>query len=89
MSLFVSSGPETPTCSRAGCHESARWNVNWRNPRIHDASRVKIWLACEEHRDFLQQFLEARDFPVRVTPLGEAVTSLGPGAAPRTTNGGS
>lgn len=58
-----------PTCSRAGCTTPAAWNVNWRNPRIHGLERVKTWLACEEHRDYLRVYLEARDFPVVVTPL--------------------
>ena len=34
-----------PTCSRAGCGHAAAWRVNWRNPRIHTADRVKVWLA--------------------------------------------
>jgi hypothetical protein len=40
--------------------------VEWRNPRIHDESRRKVWLACDEHRDYLRDYLAARDFPVRV-----------------------
>ncbi len=63
----------TAICSRAGCREPAHWNVNWRNPRIHSVDRVKVWLACEEHRDFLRDYLQTRDFPVRVTPLDVAV----------------
>ncbi|GAA3624124.1 hypothetical protein GCM10022200_03000 [Microbacterium awajiense] len=53
-------------CSRAGCHEGARWRVKWRNPRIHDADRRKVWLACDAHVDYLREFLTARDFPVEV-----------------------
>lgn len=56
-------------CSRAGCRESAAWNVNWRNPRIHSPDRVKVWSACEEHRDFLRDYLSSRGFPVEVVPL--------------------
>lgn len=55
----------TPICSRAGCGEAATWDVIWRNPRIHDESRQKIWLACPEHVVFLRDYLAARDFPVR------------------------
>jgi len=62
-----------PVCSRAGCREAAAWNVNWRNPRIHTLDRVKVWLACDEHADYLRDYLEARDFPVIVTPLGTSV----------------
>jgi len=53
-------------CSRAGCRAAATWNVNWRNPRIHDESRVKVWLACDEHREFLRDYLASRNFPVSV-----------------------
>lgn len=64
---------QAPICSRAGCRTTAEWNVNWRNPRIHSADRVKIWLACGEHVDYLRDYLAARDFPVRVTPIGESI----------------
>lgn len=56
-------------CSRAGCRREAGWSVNWRNPRIHDESRVKAWLACGEHVDYLRDYLAARDFPVAVVAL--------------------
>ncbi|TFC48598.1 hypothetical protein E3T26_15890 [Cryobacterium sp. TMT1-21] len=61
--------PEKTTCSRAGCREAAGWRVDWRNPRIHSADRVKTWLACDEHVDYLRDFLASRDFPVSVVPL--------------------
>lgn len=53
-----------PECSRAGCRASASWNINWRNPRIHSEDRVKVWLACDEHREFLYEYLSSRGFPV-------------------------
>jgi hypothetical protein len=65
-----------PVCSRAGCASAAAWNVNWRNPKIHTPDRVKVWLACDEHRDYLREFLAARDFPVLVTPVGESIDRL-------------
>jgi hypothetical protein len=65
-----------PTCSRAGCRGAAAWNVNWRNPRLHGAERVKVWLACDEHRDYLHDYLAARDFPVVVTPLAQSLHRL-------------
>lgn len=85
MSILTGVGPEFPTCSRAGCHEAAAWNINWRNPRIHDLSRVKVWLACEEHRDYLREYLHTRDFPVIVTPAGETVDVVPDGSAPEET----
>lgn len=66
-------GPDGQTCSRAGCGADAGWQVNWRNPRIHPESRVKIWLACDEHVEYLRDYLSSRSFPVVVTALGVAV----------------
>jgi hypothetical protein len=57
------------TCSRAGCRDDARWQVIWRNPRIHSADRRKIWAACDAHVDYLHDYLAARDFPVEALPL--------------------
>ncbi len=65
-----------PICSRAECRGAATWNINWRNPRIHGPERVKVWLACDDHRDFLRDYLAARDFPVAVTPLGESLARV-------------
>ncbi|MFT4122742.1 MAG: hypothetical protein QM635_02805 [Microbacteriaceae bacterium] len=60
-------------CSRAGCRAAPAWRVNWRNPRIHAADRVKVWLACAEHRAFFEDYLTARGLPLLVTPLDAAV----------------
>lgn len=73
--LFTEPG-STPVCSRAGCVSTASWRVNWRNPRIHSADRVKIWAACEEHRGFLADYLRSRAFPVQVTGIDEDVDRL-------------
>ena len=64
--------PERLTCSRAGCLERATWRVEWRNPKIHTEDRVKVWLACDEHIDYLREFLAAREFPLRVVAADEA-----------------
>ena len=61
--------PEQLTCSRAGCTAAAGWRIEWRNPKIHTEDRVKVWLACHEHRDYLGEFLAAREFPVRTVAL--------------------
>lgn len=73
-------GPDTLRCSRAGCREDAAWNVNWRNPRIHTPDRVKVWLACDEHAEYLREYLATRDFPVSVTPLAVTVSTVEEGA---------
>jgi hypothetical protein len=66
----VIAGGEAPLqCSSAGCREPASWRVNWRNPRLHSPDRVKVWLACDAHRDHLEGYLASRGFPVVVTAL--------------------
>lgn len=83
MSLFdLGGGDPGIRCSRAGCNAGAAWNVNWRNPKIHGTERVKVWLACDEHRDYLRDYLGARDFPVSVTPLGVSVQLVEDGNEP-------
>lgn len=63
--------PAPLTCSRAGCRSTASWRIEWRNPRIHAADRLKVWLACGEHVEFLRGFLSAREFPVVVVALAD------------------
>jgi len=58
--------PDVPTCSRAGCRAAAAHSVVWRNPKIHAEDRRKVWLACDEHVDYLREFLASRGFPVEV-----------------------
>jgi hypothetical protein len=60
-------------CSSAGCTANAAWRVNWRNPRIHTPDRVKVWLACDDHRTTLADYLVTRGFPVVVSALDTAV----------------
>ena len=68
-------GVPAATCSRAGCREPALWRVEWRNPKIHSPDRRKIWVACDEHRDYLRDYLAARDFPVAVWPMVPLTTA--------------
>ena len=49
-------------CSAKGCRTMASIDLQWRNPRLHDAARVKHWLACDEHADHLADFLNRRGF---------------------------
>jgi hypothetical protein len=53
---------DAPRCSAKGCREAATTDLRWRNPKLHDAARVKHWLACDQHADGLAQFLSARGF---------------------------
>ena len=60
------------TCSAKGCSAPAAWSLLWNNPRLHAAERRKSWLACEEHRSTLGDFLSARGFLRDVEPAPAA-----------------
>lgn len=49
-------------CSRKGCTEQASWLLEWNNPKVHTPERRKTWLACDEHRQYLTEFLASRGF---------------------------
>ncbi|WP_370248570.1 acetone carboxylase [Nocardioides sp.] len=49
-------------CSAKGCQLPAAWELRWNNPKLHTPERRKVWLACEEHRTSLTDFLGARGF---------------------------
>ena len=53
---------EQPRCSAKGCSHTADWALLWNNPRLHTPSRRKVWLACDQHRGSLSDFLGARGF---------------------------
>jgi hypothetical protein len=56
-------------CSARGCGAPARWALQWNNPKIHTAERRKTWLACDEHKQSLSDFLGARSFLREVEPF--------------------
>lgn len=55
-------GPGFVKCSRKGCQAEAQFEVLWNNPKIHTPERRKSWAACEEHVQYLQDFVVARGF---------------------------
>lgn len=55
-------GPTAPQCSRKGCRSSAQWSVRWNNPKVHTPDRLKVWSACDEHREWLEDYLKLRGF---------------------------
>ena len=59
-------GPDR--CSARGCQAPAVWALQWNNPKLHTPERRKTWLACEEHRSSLSDFLGARGFLRDVVP---------------------
>lgn len=60
-----------PLCSRKGCRADAGWRLLWNNPRIHTPDRRKSWLACSEHRDWLQDYLQTRGLWKETLPLAD------------------
>lgn len=59
----------TLQCSAKGCRAQARHAVVWRNPRLHAEDRRKVWLACDEHRDHLRDFVQLRGFLIEVVEV--------------------
>jgi hypothetical protein len=59
------------TCSAKGCSADAVWSLQWNNPKLHPPERRKTWLACEEHREPLSEFLAARRFLREVEHLDQ------------------
>lgn len=55
-------------CSARGCRRAAAWALLWNNPRLHTPERRKVWLACEEHRVQLGEFLSVRGFLADTVP---------------------
>jgi hypothetical protein len=60
-------------CSAKGCRAPARHAVVWNNPKLHRPERRKVWLACDEHRASLADFVALRGFLIEVVPV-EALT---------------
>lgn len=55
-------------CSAKRCRSPATWALRWNNPKLHPPDRRKTWLACEEHRQSLGDFLSARGFLREAVP---------------------
>ena len=56
-------------CSARGCRAPASYALVWNNPKVHAPEREKTWVACEEHRQSLADFLDLRGFLRRVEAL--------------------
>ena len=59
-------GADEPVCSAKGCRAIAQHAVIWNNPKLHTADRRKVWLACDEHRQSLADFVAMRGFLIEV-----------------------
>ena len=71
MALTMTEEALPSVCSAKGCGQPATWALRWNNPKIHTPERRKTWLACEEHREHLSQFLGVRGFLKDVVLLKE------------------
>ncbi|AJT40890.1 hypothetical protein [Psychromicrobium lacuslunae] len=68
-SLSGSAAPEKPQCSRKACRAEARWQLQWNNPAVHSPERLKVWLACDQHREWLEDYLRVRGFFRQTVPF--------------------
>ena len=55
---------ESLLCSAKACRNTATWAHLWNNPKLHTPDRRKVWLACDDHRTSLGEFLSIRGFLV-------------------------
>jgi hypothetical protein len=65
-------------CSARGCRAEATWGLLWNNPRLHTPERRKVWLACDDHRTHLEQFLGTRDLLRSTVPVSSLEVAGGP-----------
>ncbi len=72
--MSLARGPRDFVCSARECEKPAVVGIAWQNPRIH-SGRHKTWLACEEHREFLHDYLKLRSFPVAEVALSDLDTA--------------
>lgn len=75
MSIFDFAAGTSPAasdsaiCSRKACRSGASWQLLWNNPKIHTPERRKTWLACEDHRGWLEDYLQTRGLWKETLPL--------------------
>ena len=68
-SLSGDAAPTGDICSRKGCTTEATHQNLWNNPKIHTPQRRKIWLACDEHTAWLENYLKERQFWKQTLPF--------------------
>lgn len=71
MNLDASHPGGRRMCSGKGCRADAAYGLLWNNPKLHTPDRLKTWLTCEEHLEFLSYFLSARGFLKDTVPVSE------------------
>ncbi|ALE05955.1 acetone carboxylase [Arthrobacter sp. ERGS1:01] len=66
---MMGSEPAPTICSRKGCRAAATTQLLWNNPRIHTPERRKIWLACDDHVAWLEDYLQSRSLWKETVPM--------------------
>jgi hypothetical protein len=56
-------------CSARACGNPAMYALEWNNPTVHTPDRRKTWLACDDHKQSLSEFLDRRGFLRDTRPL--------------------
>ena len=69
MLLPPAEDPDEVVCSAKGCRRAARHVLVWNHPTLQTPGREKTWVACDEHRGSLSEYLQVRGFLRRVDPL--------------------
>ena len=64
-------------CSAKGCRDTATWAHLWNNPKLHAPDRRKVWLACDDHKASLGEFLSVRGFLRATVAAGEIPADAG------------
>ena len=64
-------------CSAKGCRSEAAFGLLWNNPKLHTPELRKTWLACEEHKGSLGDFLAVRGFLRETVPVAEIPADAG------------
>ncbi|WP_026552304.1 hypothetical protein [Arthrobacter sp. H20] len=67
-------GRQPAVCSRKACRLPAAWQLLWNNPKLHTPDRRKVWVACGEHRDWLEDYLQTRGLWKETLPLDSPAT---------------
>jgi hypothetical protein len=68
-------GESAAVCSRKACRSPASWQLLWNNPKIHTPERRKTWLACGDHREWLEDYLQTRGLWKETMPLEDSRVS--------------
>ncbi|MCL2466713.1 MAG: hypothetical protein FWF02_03070 [Micrococcales bacterium] len=64
-----------PVCSARRCTAEAAWGLLWNNPKLHTPDRRKVWMSCDDHADYLTEFLQLRGFLMSVVEVDDLLAT--------------